>query len=112
LRAAFKLTVRHGPRVERERFATLSAALAALESRLGALDTGRAKTVRFMSREFRPVGQVVARGEIVGPRRLRAGVDVRGDGSSEAWTGRWRRTLVEQRGGESAYEALRRVLAS
>lgn len=109
--AAYKLTVRHGPRVERERFDALDAALEALESRLVAIGEGvRAETVRFLSREFEPVGQVAARAEITGPKHLRAGVDLRGDGSAEAWTGRWRRALVEQGAGESAYDALRRVI--
>jgi hypothetical protein len=36
---------------------------------------------------------------------------VRGDGSSEAFVGRLHRQVVEQRDGESAYDALRRELA-
>jgi hypothetical protein len=71
------------------------------------------ETARFFRREIEPVQQVVARGALAGPRGARGGIDVRGDGSTEAWTGRsWRRTLVRQEAGEDAFAALRRVLAA
>ena len=63
-----------------------------------------------MSRTFDPLQRVAHRFELRGGRGKRGGVDVRGDGSVEAWTGRWRRRLVPQRDGESAYDALRRTL--
>lgn len=62
-------------------------------------------------RRLRPVQLVVGRLELTGPGRLRAGIDVRGDGSSKAFVGRMRRRVVEQRGDESPYDALRRELA-
>ena len=108
----YTVTARIGGRVERERANELEAALAALERRGRELERGsRVKpTGGALMRRFEPVQQVVGRIELAGPGRLRAGVDVRGDGSSEAFTGRVRRTLVRQQDGESPYDALRRVL--
>jgi hypothetical protein len=64
-----------------------------------------------MGREFGPDQQVAVRAELKGPRGLRAGIDVRGDGSAEAWTGRFGRRLVQQGRGEDAYGALRRAVS-
>jgi hypothetical protein len=105
--------VRTGPKVERQRFQELTDALAAIERRGRELEQNAGATAvggRLM-RRIEPVQQVTARIELSGPRGLRAGIDVRGDGSSEGFTGRVRRRLVEQQAGESAYEALRRMLS-
>ena len=98
--------------MERSRFGDLSEALEALERRGEELQGGAdARTVDLrVGRRFEPVQQVVGRLELSGPGRVRVGVDVRGDGSAEAWTGRVRRTLIEQLPKESAYDALRRSL--
>jgi hypothetical protein len=108
----YTLTVRAGAEVRREHCATLDDALAAIEREGRELERGadgRAEGGTLM-RRLEPVQIVVARLELSGPRRLRAGVDVRGDGSSEAFVGRLRRQVVEERDGESAYGALRRAL--
>jgi hypothetical protein len=108
--AAYRVTVRRRGGVRRDRFGSLDEALAALEERLDGLAPGeRRGRERALARELEPVEQVALRGEVSGPG-VRGGVDVRGDGSAEAFTGRWRRVLVERRPGETAYDALRRTL--
>jgi hypothetical protein len=110
--ARYSLTVRRRGATDRDRFGSLDEALAALEARLDVLQrTERRGTERGLSRTYEAVAQVAARGEIAGPGRLRGGVDVRGDGSAEAYTGRFRRRLVEREAGETAYDALRRALS-
>ena len=113
----WKLTVRAGPAVKRYAFDTLDPALQALESHgreLAAQAPGTAYDAKF--KRFEPGERVVARLEIAGPERLvpsrRAGVDVRGDGSVEAYLGRVRRRILDERGREGAYAALRRALSS
>jgi hypothetical protein len=109
----FTVLVRSEGRVRKERFDDLRAALGSVARLVDELaDGASARPVGGgLIRRLEPVQQVVGRIELTGPGRLRAGVDVRGDGSSEAFTGRVRRQLVEQRRRESAVDALRRVLA-
>lgn len=110
--ASYRIRVRSGGKVERTRAGDLEAALETLERKAGELEAvAQARPVGgTLLRRFDPLQQVVGRVELSGPGGLRAGVDVRGDGSAEAYTGRLRRELVEQLPGESPYEALRRVL--
>jgi hypothetical protein len=112
---AWKLTVRAGPKVERSSYDRLEDALDALEERARALAedaTGRTVDVKF--RRFEPEEQVVARIELSGPQRLvprvRAGVDVHGDGSTEAYLGRVTRDVVAPGKGDTTNRALRRAL--
>jgi hypothetical protein len=107
----FTVTIRSGPRVEHDRAGTLAAALDLLQRRMEALaGSERRSTVDLRYRRFEPIQQVAARGEVSGPKRLRGGIDLRGDGSLEAFTGKLRRRVVEQRRGETPYAALRRAL--
>ncbi len=111
----WKLTVRTGPRVQRTHFGQLGEALDALEARARELAHAAPKqAVDAGYKRFEPVQRVAARIELAGPERLipsvRAGVDVRGDGSTEAYLGRVKRQVVEQRKGETPYRALRREL--
>jgi hypothetical protein len=109
----FLVTARKGPKVERERYPDVNQALAAVERHARELERSahaRATGGRII-RRFEPVQQVVGRVEIRGPDGLSGGIDVRGDSSSEAYTGRFRRAVVEQQPGEAPGAALRRVLA-
>ncbi|MDQ3632087.1 MAG: hypothetical protein M3417_12615 [Actinomycetota bacterium] len=108
--AAYSLTVRRGPKVVKSSHPELAGALRALEEQLRVVPESGPATV--FRREYAPVQQVVARGELRGPRRIRGGVDLRGDGSAEAWTGRITKRLVEAEPGETAYASLGRVLAA
>jgi hypothetical protein len=112
---SWKLTVRFGPKVKRSSFDSVEGALDELETRgreLSKAAPGQAVDAKF--KQFEPRQQVYARLELSGPERfvpsVHAGVDVRGDGSVEAYRGRVRRAVIDERGGESAFAALRRAL--
>jgi hypothetical protein len=109
--ARYTLTARISGKVTHERFDDLRSALNQLESRGHALQGQADADVvgGSLVRRYEPEDQVTARLEVSGPRRLRVGVDVRGDGSAVPFTGRVVRKPVERAAGESAYDALRRA---
>jgi hypothetical protein len=114
---AYTVTIRTGPKITRARHESLAGAIDALERELTTLGpTGRRDTQRALSREYEPGEQVAARGELAGPSRLRprvrAGADLRGDGSIAVYRGKVRRELIERRRDEGAFDALRRALGS
>ncbi len=107
----WRITVRNGPKVEKLRADGLEEALDLVEREGRVLSAGPGRrAVVLRTREFTPQQQVAGRVELKG-RGLRAGIDVRGDGAAEAWTGRLRRRVVELQERESPYDALRRVVA-
>ena len=112
---SWRLTVRAQHRVQRTRFEGLAQLLDALELRgreLARTASGEALDLRV--KRFEPSEQVAARLELAGPERLlpsvRAGIDIRGDGSAEAFRGGVRRVEIEPRPGEDAFAALRHAL--
>lgn len=111
----WRITVRSGPRVERIAADSLDDALDLAERHARALaaDTS-AQPIEMVVKTYAPADQVAHRVEVAGPRRFLArvqgGVDVRGDGSLEAFTGRTQRVPVERERGEDAFAALRRAV--
>jgi hypothetical protein len=109
----YRVVVRSGPRVARLEAGSLDAALRLIEQEARVLAHGPGReAVELRYKTYEPGQQVAHRLELTGPGGVRAGIDVRGDGSVQAWTGRWRRRLVEPDGDESPYAALRRTLAA
>ena len=109
--AAWKLTIRHGPKVAKSSHPSLESAVDGLRGGLAAARDEQRPTRKVLAREYDAVAQVIARGELRGPNGRRGGIDVRGDGSAEAWTGGWRRTVVVPEPGETPYDAVLRALS-
>jgi hypothetical protein len=106
---SYRVTVRRGPKVERSKHESLDEALVVVEA--DARTAPRRGSVVFISRHYEPEDLVAVRIELKGSG-VRAGLDVRGDGTVVAWTGRIRRAVIEPRPGESPYAALRRTLTA
>ncbi|MES1193624.1 MAG: hypothetical protein ABUM26_04815 [Solirubrobacterales bacterium] len=110
--AAFRVIIRRrNGKTEKRQFATLGEAVDDLETELRSVASviARAPRVeRALGREYEPAEQVAVRGELRGPHRLRAGVDVRGDGTMVPFTGVVRRQPIALRVREDAWAGLRR----
>jgi hypothetical protein len=109
----YRLTVRHGSRVDRASYADLAGAIAAMER---AVDEVRAEGplegVKVL-RDFEPAERVAARIELSTGGWLRgrdAGVDVMGDGHLVAFAGGMRRRELDASADEAAFEAVGRAL--
>ena len=107
--ARWKLKARLGSRVEKSKHDSLDEALDAISARTGVVP--RRGSARGIARSYEPTAQVAGRFEVSGPGGARGGLDVRGDGSAESYTGLVRKRLVEQEGDESPLDALRRALS-
>jgi hypothetical protein len=112
----WRVVVRRRGGVEKGRHPTLAEALAMLEARLDELAAGAPRgDERSLGRTVPAAEVVAARGELRrrgrgSGRRAPAGVDLHADRTTTPWTGRLQRRPVELLPGETAYEALARVL--
>ena len=110
---SYRLTVRQGPKVSREKHESLDAVLAALERHAEDIRSAGPLEARKMIRGFEPGDQVAGRLEISTGGFLRrgrdAGIDVMGDGRFVAFAGGMRR--AELKPGEAGpFEAVRGAL--
>ena len=99
--AGYTLTIRDGPRVEREKFAELEPAIAELRRRAEEIlgEAGLPDVSAF--RDYSPSERVKARLEISTGRMLKrreAGIDVMGDNSVVAFSGGVFRNPIEDIG--------------
>lgn len=100
--------------MEREGFETLDAAVEALERRVGEIRReGPLEEINAL-RDYEPGDRVHARLELSSGGWLRgreAGLDVMGDGALVPYVGVVRKRRLEQRRGQSAFDAVREAMA-
>ena len=111
--AKWKVTIRHGSSVGREKFDSLDEAIADARRRVEEVQQEDRLPHVSMLREFTPQEQVHARIEISGPGLFRApegGIDVMGDGKAIAYTGAIRKETLEADSLDEAFERLKHAL--
>ena len=110
---SWKVTVRHGSSVGREKFGTLGEAIDDARRRVDEISReDRLPPISFI-RDFSPDQRVAARIEISGPGFLRGregGIDVMGDGSAIAYTGAMRKERIDAETLDQAFERLTEAL--
>jgi hypothetical protein len=110
---SWKVTVRHGSQVKRERFETLNDALTEARAKVDQVrrEGGLPEISAF--RDYAPDQRVHARIEISGPGLLRTpegGLDVMGDGSVVSYRGAIRKHPLGATSLDEAFERLREAL--
>jgi len=110
----YKLTVRKGPNVAREKFESLDDAVAAMERRVKDIRSEGPLEAKKVFREYEPGVQVAGRVSISTGGFIRggdeAGVDVMGDGTLVAYEGGVRRDELDP-GHDGPFEAVRKALS-
>jgi hypothetical protein len=113
LPVSWKVTVRHGSKVGREKFGTLDEALSEARRRVEEVrQEGRLPTISAF-RTHTPGQRVQARIEVSGPGLIRSpegGIDVMGDGHAIAYTGAIRKETIEAHTLDEVFDRLRAAL--
>lgn len=109
----FKLTIRHGPKVTREKYPSLEEAVSSMRQVAERIRTEGGLPEISAFRSYEPGARVEARLEIStgGPLRGRdAGIDVMGDGGVVPFRGGVTRRPLEPDDGADAFEAVEEAL--
>lgn len=102
---SYRIVIRDGPNVEHYRSENVDEALAIVTNRAQKIaEQSRHEAVNLRYKTYTPISRVIGRAEICHSehrlKKICAGVDVRGDGSMEAWRGRFNRKLIDPEGGD------------
>ncbi len=112
--ATYRLTIRHGSKVRKERFDDLGSAIEAMEQCVREIRReGPLREVKAL-RDYRPDRLVHARLELSTGglwRGREVGIDVMGDGALIPYVGVVRKRQLQPRDGETAFDAAREALS-
>jgi hypothetical protein len=110
---SWKVTVRHGSKVGREKFDSIDEAIDEARRRVEEVQRDGGLPAISSFREHPPGQRVEARIEISGPGLIRhpeGGIDVMGDGTAVAYTGAIRKETIEANSPEEAFNRLQQAL--